>query len=157
MCRFVLYYYPDSKVHGANMGPTWVMSAPDGPHVGPMNLAIRVVFVLVDGCIQTDLLVQHMTLALPRLNISSVITWRVSLNDERSWLLHKGPLWMIYLHPNTSKLHCWVEPKNEEVNGILVWIRGSIEGVLSLYDILIIIFVRQCVAKMIWRAGHSLV
>ena len=34
--------YPDSKVHGANMGPTWVLSAPDGPHVGPMNLAIRV-------------------------------------------------------------------------------------------------------------------
>ena len=33
--------HPDSKVHGANMGPTWVLSAPDGPHVGPMNLAIR--------------------------------------------------------------------------------------------------------------------
>ena len=32
---------PDSKVHGAHMGPTWVLSAPDGPHVGPMNLAIR--------------------------------------------------------------------------------------------------------------------
>ena len=32
---------PDSKVHGANMGPTWVLAAPDGPHVGPMNLAIR--------------------------------------------------------------------------------------------------------------------
>ena len=32
---------PDSKVHGANMGPTWVMSAPGGPHVGPTNLAIR--------------------------------------------------------------------------------------------------------------------
>ena len=32
---------PDSKVQGANMGPTWVLSAPDGPHVGPMNLAIR--------------------------------------------------------------------------------------------------------------------
>ena len=32
---------PDSKVHGANMGPTWVLSAPDGPHVVPMNLAIR--------------------------------------------------------------------------------------------------------------------
>ena len=31
----------DSKVHGANMGPTWVLSAPDGPHVGPMILAIR--------------------------------------------------------------------------------------------------------------------
>ena len=24
------------------MGSTWVLSAPDGPHVGPMNLAIRV-------------------------------------------------------------------------------------------------------------------
>ena len=34
--------YPDSKVHGANMGPTWVLSAPDGHHVGPMNLTIRV-------------------------------------------------------------------------------------------------------------------
>ena len=31
---------PNSKDHGANMGPTWVLSAPDGPHVGPMNLAI---------------------------------------------------------------------------------------------------------------------
>ena len=30
----------DSKVHGANIGPACVLSAPDGPHVGPMNLAI---------------------------------------------------------------------------------------------------------------------
>ena len=36
--------YPDSKVRGANMGPNWVLSAPDGPHVGPMNLAIWVMF-----------------------------------------------------------------------------------------------------------------
>ena len=33
-------YIPDSKVHGTHLGPTWVLSAPDGPHVGPMNLAI---------------------------------------------------------------------------------------------------------------------
>ena len=38
--------FPDSKAHGANMEPTWVLSAPDGPHVGPMNLAIRVITVL---------------------------------------------------------------------------------------------------------------
>ena len=37
--------FPNSKVHGANMGLTWVLSAPDGPHVGPMNLAIRVVYI----------------------------------------------------------------------------------------------------------------
>ena len=35
---------PGSKVHGANMGPTWVLSAPDGPHIVPMNRAIRVDF-----------------------------------------------------------------------------------------------------------------
>ena len=36
--------FPDSsKVHVAHMGPTWVLSAPGRPHVGPMNLAIRVV------------------------------------------------------------------------------------------------------------------
>ena len=31
-------FHPDSKVHGANMGPTWALSAPDGPHVGPGTL-----------------------------------------------------------------------------------------------------------------------
>ena len=35
---------PDSKVHGTNMEPTWVLSAPGGPHVGPMNLAIWVIW-----------------------------------------------------------------------------------------------------------------
>ena len=37
-----IYIYPDSKVHGANMGPTWVLLAPDMPHVVYMNLDIRV-------------------------------------------------------------------------------------------------------------------
>ena len=32
---------PGSNVYGVNMGPTWVLSASDGPHVGPMKLAIR--------------------------------------------------------------------------------------------------------------------
>ena len=36
-----VHTFPDNKVHGANMGSTWVLSAPEGPHVGPMNLAIR--------------------------------------------------------------------------------------------------------------------
>ena len=34
--------FPDSKVHGANMGPIWDRQDPGGPHVGPMNLAIWV-------------------------------------------------------------------------------------------------------------------
>ena len=35
---------PDNKVHGAYMGPTWVLSTPDGLHVRPMNFAIRECF-----------------------------------------------------------------------------------------------------------------
>ena len=31
---------PDSKVHGANMGPIWGRHDPGEPHVGPMNFAI---------------------------------------------------------------------------------------------------------------------
>ena len=31
---------PDSKVHGANMGPIWGRQDPGGPHVGAMIFAI---------------------------------------------------------------------------------------------------------------------
>ena len=31
---------PDSKVYGINMGPTWILSAPGGPYIDPMNIAI---------------------------------------------------------------------------------------------------------------------
>ena len=34
---------PDNKVRGANMGPIWGRQGPDGPHVGPMNVAIVIV------------------------------------------------------------------------------------------------------------------
>ena len=44
------YYHRDTRSVGRNsswfqiakfMGPTWVLSAPVGPHIGPMNIAIR--------------------------------------------------------------------------------------------------------------------
>ena len=34
LCKVI----PDSKVHGANMGPTWVLSAPGGPMLSPWTL-----------------------------------------------------------------------------------------------------------------------
>ena len=37
----IIYKKEHIPHHGANMGPTLVLSAPDGPHVGPRNLAIR--------------------------------------------------------------------------------------------------------------------
>ena len=41
-------WLPDSKVHGANMGPIGGRQDPGGPHVGPMNFAIWgcIVFVI---------------------------------------------------------------------------------------------------------------
>ena len=39
--------YPDSKVYGANMGPTWGWQDPDGPHVGHANLAIWVAILTI--------------------------------------------------------------------------------------------------------------
>ena len=32
--------YPDSKIHGTNMGAIWGRQDPGGPHVGPINFAI---------------------------------------------------------------------------------------------------------------------
>ena len=39
-----IFLLRNSKVHGANMGPIWGRQDPGGPHVGPMNFAIWVVF-----------------------------------------------------------------------------------------------------------------
>ena len=41
-------YYPDSKDHGANMLLIWGRQDPGGPHVGPMNFAIWVVYISMD-------------------------------------------------------------------------------------------------------------
>ena len=45
-CFFPNCSSPDCKVHGTYMGPTWGRQDPGGPHVGPMNLAIREVSCL---------------------------------------------------------------------------------------------------------------
>ena len=42
MHNFIQCPFPDSKVHGANMEPTWGRQDPGGPHVGPINFAIWV-------------------------------------------------------------------------------------------------------------------
>ena len=41
---------PDSKVHGADMGPTWGRQVLGGPHVGHVNLAIWAVTVWSTLC-----------------------------------------------------------------------------------------------------------
>ena len=46
-----MHPYPDSKVHGANMGPIWGQQDPGGPHVGPMNFTI---WVWAEACIDVE-------------------------------------------------------------------------------------------------------
>ena len=41
--------YPDSKVHGANVGPIWGGQDPGGPHVGPTYFDIRVYHILCNS------------------------------------------------------------------------------------------------------------
>ena len=66
---------PDSKVHGENMGPTCVMSAPGGPHVGPMNPAIWVMFM--DICHIDNYIFEWLPVALLLL-----------VNASSSWVLY---------------------------------------------------------------------
>ena len=46
------------------MGPTWVLSAPGGPHVGPMNLAIREMSLLFSPDIPAAASAEEMRLLL---------------------------------------------------------------------------------------------
>ena len=53
MAACVFHGIPDSKVHGANMGPIWGRQDPGGPHVGPMNFAIwHVLYCLGPGLLR---------------------------------------------------------------------------------------------------------
>ena len=55
---------PDSKIHGTNMGPTWVRSAPGGHHVSPMNLAIGLIIkspcIVLAGRMHLPWIYKHM-------------------------------------------------------------------------------------------------
>ena len=78
--------WPDSKFHGANMGPPWVPLAPDGPHVGPMDLAISA--VMDDGRA-----VLWTSSALPAIDHDDVIKWKHFLRlCPFVWGIHRSPL-----------------------------------------------------------------
>ena len=68
---------PDIEVHRANMGPTWVLFAPDGPYVGPMNFASR------DNFCQLGELKSEIKRLLKRFKRSS--NWIVVVSSIRSF------------------------------------------------------------------------
>ena len=79
----VWHRFTDSKFHGAKRGPTWVLSAPDGPHVRPMNLAIRVaICVIVNGKSSS------WTKYLCHLTLPDY--------DAPCWYISCGPLWNMF-------------------------------------------------------------
>ena len=53
------HIYPDSKIHGANMGPTWVLSAPDGPPLAPWALLSGYITPLLLGFVRTRVLMSR--------------------------------------------------------------------------------------------------
>ena len=59
-------YVPDNKVHGANMGPTRVLSAPGGSHVGLTNLTNWGDYIV---CHKTDLVQTISTLFHKKVNV----------------------------------------------------------------------------------------
>ena len=85
---------PDSKVHGANMGTTWVLPAPHGPHVGPMNLVIR---ALLRRTVQEDvpLITQ---LCLSRQSEHILMKWGL-VDTILQW--GGSHCLMIYIHTST--------------------------------------------------------
>ena len=89
------YNVPDSKVHGTNMGPTWVLSAPGGPHIGPMSLVIWVCFLSLSWvcCCQWW--------NLPSINIclrAIQTIWEGSIPNALSiwWQYFKGDIFKMY-------------------------------------------------------------
>ena len=104
---------PDSKVHGTNMGPTWVLSAPDGPHIGPINLAIRVAFrhQRNDGiwhrCRQGRakwpvLSGRWSAFLCIRATCSSFFFTSASIGSDMHWLVWLVPLKIIWINFNPS-------------------------------------------------------
>ena len=77
---------PDSKIHGANMGPTWGRQDPGGPHVGHTNLAIWAVIQELFHKTML-LLIQSNTL-----KIYNVLWQKVFSCHNGPHCLHKGQL-----------------------------------------------------------------
>ena len=115
------WHGPNRKVHGTNMGPTWVLSVPDGLHVGPMNLANREA-IRTPGprwwwrwgkaVITMYALVVHGCWCLMRWTISSYImiiifhgTQAPALRDTLTMISIQDFKWMVF---NTSHRFAWL-------------------------------------------------
>ena len=70
-----MHDYPESKVHGPNMGPIWGRQDPGGPHVGPMNLAIWVYLYILYRLQTTDPLAPWVAMSAGAMHNATVEVW----------------------------------------------------------------------------------
>ena len=75
--------FPDSKIHGANMGPTWVLVSPCGPHVGPMNPAIWELLLVPRQAI-TSTNTDSMSIGPNGPNVYNFVLYKMSISIQRN-------------------------------------------------------------------------
>ena len=125
LINYLMIAFPDSKVHGAHMGPTWVLSAPDGPQVGPMNLAIRVVLFLLlifSNHLHNLIILQKVSVYY---NITSLLPHLLSW--EHPYILHSAALWQPNPLISLVKPRIWGRQES--------WVLILLAPVISLYDL----------------------
>ena len=115
----------DSKDDGANMGPTWVLSAPGGPHVGPINLAIRGGHCYsfgVTGCIGDCSHESWLPIdsSVQNGGISSAMNWRFHSLALEIPVLHEAVLFRCqWLSARLQYLHCWLTGDTPTLHKVL--------------------------------------
>ena len=100
-CIGLVYSAPDSKVHGANMGPILDPQEPGGPHVGLMNFAVR---GNISATLYTGVWVfrQHVGM------------WRLQLSRGQSWIFSQAKfqvkhcfIYILFIWSTTKELDNW--------------------------------------------------
>ena len=97
--------YPDSKFRVVYMGPIWVLLALDGPHVGPMNLVIRVDFPRMRcsvTCTQSHL----QSFATPPPRVSGRRREVIRHADSRNWEKMENVEFRSFLSITARKSYC---------------------------------------------------
>ena len=111
--KIVLRPFPDSKIHGANVGPTWGHQDPGGPHVGHMNLAIWVIYFNITLMKDMSILIivdMVITIQVKGLSIYvPVIDWFVFDSQQlRNHKMKFNPWQSLCLALNETPTHRWL-------------------------------------------------
>ena len=109
--------FPDSKIHGANMGHTWVLPAPGGPHVGPMNLVIWVCYL---GGVPNHWCTPYISVYHTHRRQQRYFGYRTMVfcfADRRSWWTSQI---VFFTHNKVASLCVWVGVKARFINLVIL-------------------------------------